>query len=295
MQKINELITEIREYIARQYGQFTLRDLYNELGLIGKIDKRNASTYMLELVDEGVIERHPERSGTYRVVLHSLESINYKGAPERLFPIVWPLGIEKLARLHPKTIAVVAGEPESGKTALLLNVIYLNNEEYANRIALFSSEMGNDELRGRLELFQKDINWWNFRAYERSSNFADVVEPNSINIIDYLEISDSFYQVASQMMAIRNKLENGIAIVAIQKSADSKYGRGGTFGAEKARIYVSLEALSSVVTELTIVKAKNRASVINPVGLKRRFAISGGAIIKPITDEWTREGIPSNA
>jgi len=290
MHKVSDLMLEVEEFVARQCGKFSLQDMYNELGITGKIDKKHASIYMIALTERNIIERDPAKSGIYRTVLRDIDEIDYKNAPETIFPMLWPLHIEKLALMHPKTIAVVAGEPESGKTAILLNVLYLNNERYEDQSILFSSEMGAVELRSRLQLFQRDINWWKFKAYERSGDFADVIEPNALNVIDYLEISDNFFRIAGQLKAIRDKLEDGIAIIALQKSEESKYGRGGTFGAEKARIYLSLDSISSHSTRLHIIKAKNRASAINPIGLTRKFSISGGTILTPLTDDWERDG-----
>jgi len=58
---------------------------------------------------------------------------------------------------------------------------------------------------------------WNFTAEERSSNFADVIRPNCINIIDYMELSGDFYMVAEYLRQLHDKLDGGIAIVALQK------------------------------------------------------------------------------
>ena len=135
-------MAEIREYVARQFGKFTLQELYNELGISSRIDKKNTSTYMIRLIEEGLIERDSVKSGTFRVVNIELDEIDYKNAPKEVFPIVWPLGIHKLAALHPKSIAVVAGSPEAGKTALMLNLIYLNNVKLGDAIWYFVSEFG---------------------------------------------------------------------------------------------------------------------------------------------------------
>jgi len=289
MRKVTDLMLEIREFVALQFGKFTLQELYNALEVTSRIDKKNISTYMIRLIEEGIIERDPIKSGTFRIIVHDIDEIDFKNAPKTIFPIVWPLKIDKLVSLYPKTIAVIAGEPESGKTAFILNLIYLNNVKHANDIVYFSSEMGAVELRNRLDMFDKEIDWWKFMAYERSDNFADVIEPDAINLIDYLEISDSFFKVAGQIKEIRDKLNRGVAIIAIQKSEGTKYGRGGSFGAEKARIYLSLEAITPSISQIIIRKAKNRASSINPNGLMRTFSISGGAIITPLINEWVRE------
>jgi len=84
--------------------------------------------------------------------------------------------------------------------------------------------MGLSELRMRLELFEnctKDL-WKQVRFYERSENFDDVIDPNGINIIDYLEVLDDFWKVGQQIKAIHDKLKNGIAVIAIQKNKGAR-------------------------------------------------------------------------
>ena len=66
---------------------------------------------------------------------------------------------------------------------------------YQHETHYFSSEMADTELRNRLELFPdiKKLEDWSFEPWERSSNFADVIRPDALNIIDYLEIHDTRY------------------------------------------------------------------------------------------------------
>jgi hypothetical protein len=42
----------------------------------------------------------------------------------------------------------------------------------------------------------------NFKTVQRSANFADVIQPDQINIIDYLEITDNFFLVAEELSEI---------------------------------------------------------------------------------------------
>ena len=52
----------------------------------------------------------------------------------------------------PKNIIVVAGTPNAGKTAFLLNVVQMNMSGKMP-IHYFSSEMGSMEFKGRLQKF----------------------------------------------------------------------------------------------------------------------------------------------
>ncbi len=184
---------------------------------------------------------------------------------------------------YPGNIIVVAGSPDSGKTAFLLNVIKLNQYDFS--IYYQSSEMGRDELQNRLLNFDGiGLDDWNFTAEERSSNFADVIRPNCINIIDYMELSGDFYMVAEYLRQIHDKLDGGIAIVALQKDPKAPQGRGGTFGLEKPRLYLNMDSGKTVIK-----KAKNWTHPEqNPNGLTLNYKIVGGCKFI-ITNDWHTE------
>jgi hypothetical protein len=135
--------------------------------------------------------------------------------------------------------------------------------------------MGPEELKLRITKFP-DFNktfWRKFKPRERASNFADAISPNSVNIIDYFEISDNFYAIGGELRAIHDKLKDGIAIIAIQKKGTADLGRGAEFSLEKPRLYLTMNP-----GELKIVKGKNWAQPgRNPNGMVFKFKLINGA------------------
>ncbi|MBW2618874.1 MAG: hypothetical protein JRC92_08370, partial [Deltaproteobacteria bacterium] len=192
----------------------------------------------------------------------------------------WPFGLERLIDLYPKNIVVVAGAPNAGKTALLLNLIRLNMTKH--QITYFSSEMGPEELKLRLLNFEDlSPDDWNFGAYDRSSNFVDVIQPNAVNIVDYLEVTDDFYRVGGEIKAIHDKLDKGLAVIALQKKKGAELGRGAEFSIEKPRLYLALDD-----GELKIIKAKNwgpeaKETGQNPNGKIFYFSLVNGCKFVP--------------
>jgi hypothetical protein len=231
------------------------------------------------LVELGNIEPCGKKSGVYRKVDNNMDKIDYLNAAGEMLNLKWPFGIEKLCGLMPKNIVVVTGSPDTGKTAFLLDFIRRNM--MTNKIFYFSSEMGALELKSRLEKFpQLPITGWNFTPIERAGNFADVIQPNDINVIDFLEIHQDFYMVGQWIKDIFDKLDKGIAVIAIQKNTGKgvDIARGGVGSLEKPRLYISL---SNNPHTLKIVKAKNWVNdMINPNGLFMRYKIVGGCQFK---------------
>ena len=158
---------------------------------------------------------------------------------------------------------------------------------HQHEIHYFSSEMADSELRTRLDLFPNTkLQDWKFTPWERSDNFADIIKPDAINIIDYLEMSDTFYQIGGHLKDIHDKLQNGIAIIALQKTPGKDIGRGGSFSVEKPRLYVSISNDYPGHTA-KIVKCKNWRTSENPNGLSKHFKLYQGHSIVESTN-WIR-------
>jgi hypothetical protein len=254
------------------------------MNIKSKLDKDNVRQCLRRLVNEGTIERAGGKDGVFRRVIADSEPIDFRNAPTEVFDIRWPFDIQTLAHIHPGNIIVIAGDSNAGKTALLMNVIDLNIGT-GYEIFYFSSEMGASELKTRLLQFRRPLKDWDFKAFARTADFADVIRPDAINIIDYLEMSDNFFTLGGQIRDIFDKLDKGIAIIAIQKATGAAKGRGGDFGLEKPRLYMSISQNPPDGAILKLIKAKNRASPRNPNGLQINFKIVGGAkLIKQ--DEW---------
>jgi len=272
------LTREIRDLILTTSGNISTTFVYNRQQVTTREEKKKVTVILGRLEKEGLLERTGRIAGEYRIVDNSADSIDFLGATSERFPMKWPFQLEKYVAVYPKNIVMVAGVANSGKTAFALNTARMNLREYQGRIRYESSEMGATELKTRLEKFDLPLQDWkgvDFR--ERSSNFADVISPNGINIIDFYEISDQFWKIADDLKRIYEKLNKGIAIVCIQKSPGKTEGRGGDFGLEKPRLYLNLDPDPPDGAFLTIRKAKAWAQEgQNPNWYRTRFKIVNG-------------------
>lgn len=272
------LSREVQEWINLTNGYFFLTDAYESLRILTPEQKNNVYQIFHRLQKEGIIEKYGNKNGCYRLIDTSAEEINYLNAPDECIDIKWPFSIENYVKTLPKNIIIIAGVSNSGKTALLLNFIEMNMDK--QEIFYFSSEMGNVELKDRLNKFQRQLYSWNFKAIERASNFSDVIRKDAVNVIDYLEIHDEFYKIGGLIKDIYDKLGKGIAIIAIQKNPGALYGLGGARGLEKARLYLTIDS-----HRLKIEKAKNWMDHrINPNGLILEFKLHRGCEFELIKD-----------
>jgi hypothetical protein len=281
-----EIVTpeKIEEWVKSTSGWFSYEELDRDIGIKSPKDKDRRRQIIHRLKAEGKLESHQRDNKLYRYVNVAVRVIDFKSAALRsTLAIRYPFGIERYFKTYPGNIVVVAGAADAGKTAFLLNFVRLNMNDFS--VFYQSSEMGKDELASRLELFEGiSLDEWNFIAEERSHDFHDVIRPDCINIIDYMELSGDFYMVAEYLRAIHDKLASGIAIVALQKKTGADAGRGGDFSLEKPRLYLNVDK-----GKIKIRKAKNWVDPkTNPNGLVLDFKTVGGCKFI-VTQDWHKE------
>ena len=261
-----------------------------ELGIRTAEAKNARRVVLFRLRAEGLIENHMRVNKMFRTKDPTMARMDFKNAPRNPgLDFRWPLQIENLAQIFPKNLVVIAGTQDAGKTAMMLSLIDLNQDRFD--MYYFCSEMSDTDLRYRLEMFERDINDWNFQASYRVTNFADVIEPDAVNLIDFMELTDDAHIVNKYLTDIHNRLRGGIAIVGLQKKENLrkgdnyKYGKGAEGTAEKPRLYVTLDkTLQGGIAK--IVKGKNWADrQRNPNGLQLEYRIVDGCRFIPM-GEW---------
>jgi len=274
------LAEEVRGYVSKVEGYFLVHEMHRDLGINSVKDKTNASVVLTRLKKEGVIEPYSGKHGCWRKRDLSLEEMDWINSGTNPIDLTLPLGLSELVDVYPNNIIVIAGSPDAGKTAFMLDLVEKNMNKFD--IRYFNSEMGEIEMKIRLRNHRNvPLDKWKFHAYPRDNNFSDVIFPEAINIIDFLEISDTFYKVAAEINDIYRKLHGGIAIIGLQKGYGQDLGRGGTFSLEKPRLYLSVDA-----GKIKITKAKNwKDARRNPNKLEKTFKIEGGADLIE-TSEW---------
>ena len=286
--KETNLASAVREWVFSTTGHFFSTDLHQIPQLSTKRDMKTALQEIYRLEKQGIIEKASDRRGHFRTVDSQCEKIDFLSAGTEELELEWPLGIHEYYRTLRKNIIVIAGEQDAGKTAYLLNFAKLNMHKH--RIRYYSSEMGDSEMRSRLEFFP-DVTleqWSALDARERSDNFSDVIHPDDVNIIDYMEMHDQFYLISAKLKQIHDKLRNGIAVVALQKSPGVELGRGGSFSLEKPRLYLTMRP-DYPGGLIKIIKCKNwRNPGISPNGLEKHFKLYSGCQFSEST-KWQRE------
>ncbi len=283
---------EIRTFVQENQGSFVLDDIYKHFGLVTRQDKKQASRACAQMVQENYIKRDRRIAGKYHILETHLDFIDLEQTDESHFPLELPLDLNQMVNLPPKCVIVVAGAPNSGKTALLLEMLKNNlNQRYP--LLYLMSEMGPSEYKQRVQKVADDSREWNNRvkAASLSSGFDGAVaqyNPDGLTVIDYLEeVEGEYYKIASDIRGVYDSLNEGVAVIALQKRSQSEMGVGGEGTSEKARLYMAMDKLAhqprSTISALKIIKAKDYPD-INPNGQERHIEIRAGQDIVPVSD-----------
>jgi hypothetical protein len=130
--------------------------------------------------------------------------------------------------------------------------------------------------------------WRDVSVYERSDNFPDVIKSGegNLNIIDFLEVVDEFWKVASTIQKIHQKLNGALCVIGLQKNPHVDLGRGGAFSLEKARLYLSLDYQAAKIVSCKNFK-QNDIIQGNPRGYTCKYTLVNGCRIRRLPPGWT--------
>jgi len=285
LRRERNLVQEVKEWVQSSSGTFLSSEVARCLQLTTRDELKSLSKILSRMVESGDIRRHGDRAGMFRKIEKEFRLMNWQDASIRPLDITYPLGLHELFYTYSKNIIVFSGVKDSGKSACLIDFIKRNQNKW--KINYFTNEMGDEELKIRL-IAHKDIKPqdWKFNAYEIGSNWDDIVSPNDITVIDYIEINENFWEVGNILKNIHERLDKGIAVVGLQKSWGADLGRGKEFSLQRPRMYVTLDSGMA-----KIVSAKNRIpGKGNPIGLVRRYDIIDGWKIRTGSDWYYPEG-----
>ncbi len=255
---------EIKEWIKAQTGSFmfTLRDVFDALQLSTRTEKKNASTVLHKLTIPGpdkMIDPCGTKRGQWKRYSSDLEIMDFVNAdPEDFYHLRWPLELERKTRVFPKSIIVIAGVTGTGKTSYILNFIQENMTNFP--ILYFNSEMDERAMNYKLRQFDHDGMFppsaWTFKMLKWKGN-PDVIDPDAINIVDYLSAGNNAYEIQEPIGRILSKLNRGIAIISVQKRPGSPFGTGGIYSAMDASLVIALEFSRMKVTKNRFREADN--------------------------------------
>ncbi|HUW45609.1 MAG TPA: toprim domain-containing protein [Dehalococcoidia bacterium] len=255
-------IDDVRRFVSSQgFRYWEVRTLDYELGVSAPEDKR----YRWRLLDyleneKGEIEKHPTDGKKYRQISQN-DVINYKVAALGKPLDLWlPFDIHNHFSVYPGNLLNFAGVTDSGKTALAVNIIRNNDDQWA--IDYWTNELSAEELNERLQNIEptKYIDDWNFNARVIQPGYLQKIRPGILSIFDYIDVGDPFYRISEEQQAIHDAIGGGVAVIFLQKDDARMLARGRGFSAQLPRLYISMNMKTAYAY-----KAKTPKNPNNPL------------------------------
>lgn len=279
----------VKNWVNLQNGVFTVFECCRDLCATEPNERTNVRVALHRLCKQDIIQAVGDKSGVYRPINRNLERMNYIDVAINPFDANWPLFVEDFCVVQPGNVVIIAGTKSAGKTAYALNFADMNADKWAGRIHYFNSEMKEFELNMRLRKFERPSKEWfeKINFHPRYENFADVIVPDDINIIDYMTVYDEFWKIAGLINDVGQRLRQGIALINLQKNKGSEFARGGQSTIDLSRLYITLEHISNaegnkaIVLDAKIPKRENE----NVRGLTCQYHLIQGEKFEFI-DRW---------
>lgn len=278
-EKERNVTEDVRRWVDYSTGEWYIGNLYSDLTLKEKKEKDVARHAVGLLVKDGIIENVSKRSGNYRKIQKTFTPMNIEGASG--LPIAnfrYPLEVEKYAKTYPKSVTTVNGFPNQGKSAFVFEIARMNRNLFPGRKPRFqSSEAGEDEIKEKLMFYPQDqfpIGWWinNIDFIERYDTWWDIIDPDGLNIIDYVSDNLENFKIAYYIKEIHKKLKKGVAIVVLQRDPAKPNSYGGQATRHDTRLAIDIEYKKCVLAKVKGA-IKYPPEFRHPDGIARTFEL----------------------
>jgi hypothetical protein len=262
----------IEEWIALvPVGKFNVRDIWAEVGIESAEGKTSLRKILERLEAKGIIVSLG--GGAYRKIDSNAAEIDWQSAdPQRVLPLRLPFAEHDIAKIYPKSIIIVAGGKNAGKTAYLYNFVHLNMNQF--QVDLYNSETSPEQMHERFSPLNIPVPA-PFHTFERYDNFGDIIHPDHVSVIDYLDLNSEVYLVGAEIDAIFRKLRKGVAVIGLQKPPptsllmkdgtkkliDRDLAYGGAFTAKRAVLYISMNGGKPGKLKLVYVKTPKNPKI----------------------------------
>lgn len=279
----------VKEWATLSHGKFTTAEVDRELGFVTIEDRRSREQALNDLLRDGTLEHDDTRRGTYRARDCEAKIMDISGkAEDEVFEFWLPFGLDESVRMSPRNIIMIAGEQNSGKTTLAMEILLQNLEMYDHTDMPFyylTSEMSQAELSSTIRRFGTVKDFERCTFIDRQFEPYDVIKADKkmqdgIVFIDYLETRGGDYsKTVSEVQKTYEAMGNGLVVLLVQKQPGKDHAKGGSGMLEKPRLSINLEkrfiSESGNVCVANIAKCKAvHQGQINPDGQSMYYIVN---------------------
>ncbi|MBA7587812.1 hypothetical protein ES708_29854 [subsurface metagenome] len=174
-------------------------------------------------------------------------------------------GIEDMVEIFVGDMVLISGRSNYGKTAIALSILG-ENLSLMNGILMGSEYTAtNGKASPKFKRRMKRMSWvsWmdgdgkpRFDLLPVGADYEDYVEPDKLNVIDWISLPGEYYLIDRVMKAIKDRVGNGVAVPVIQKNKDAEFGEGGERSERYADVVLKIDSFGKDESLLTVGRVK---------------------------------------
>jgi len=215
-------------------------------------------------------------AGWYYKVEQIDEISNVMGGGQDYLDITYPASHEEedpsgfpfadMLAVSPGDLLVFAGGSNSGKTALILNMLADNLNKDKDMLLMGNEYVTADKtVTPRFRRRFQAIDWSPilddegnllFRLKPVKGHFENYIRKDAFNLIDWIMMPTNFWEIQVIHDGIKEHIGQGVAIVNMQKDPNKDYGDGGTFSERLADFYFKLDSFGTNESIIKVGKTK---------------------------------------
>lgn len=222
--------------------RFNVRDAYPEVNANTVGERKAVSKELHYLIEKGLLEKPIDAAyGNFKRIDDTKDIVDFKNASTERFDIKLPLDLDNIITLSPSDMIVVAGESGAGKTSFALDLIKRNLDSF--KCLYLSSELTGGQMKQRLQLHEDiDFKKWEINMERREHDFSNAIDPDRVNIIDFLIQTEEPWKAVTSLREIHKKMINGqgVCFVFLQKGKHKEFGWGGDATQTHASLYLTI-------------------------------------------------------
>ena len=272
------LSDKLREYLQTAQGRIVnLKDIRIFLKIeSGSKDDQNLRTQMATtMVTQRLVKPSGMNDANYKVLLPVVPVKWWDGEiDENPLPFRFPqsyedhteFGIEDFVEVFAGDMILLTGRTNFGKTAVALSIMGENLGLMSTLLMGSEYTASDGKISPKFKRRMKRMSWVNwmggddkprFQLLPVGSDYEDYIEPDQLNIIDWISLPGEYYLIDRVMKAIKDRVGHGIAVVVIQKNKDAEFGEGGERSERYADVVLKIDAFGERESLLTIGKVKS--------------------------------------
>jgi len=173
-------------------------------------------------------------------------------------------GIEDFIEVFAGDLILLTGRTNFGKTVIALSIMG-ENLGLMPTVLMGSEYTASDgKISPKFKRRMRRMNWveWmngdmpRFQLLPVGSDYEDYIEPDHINVVDWISLPGEYYLIDRVMKSIKDRVGTGIGVLVLQKNKDAEFAEGGERSERYADVVLKIDSFGENESLLTIGKVK---------------------------------------